>query len=92
MVREGLVCFFDGNEKIKLRFRLAGAGVGVGTCFYHIGNKTHTYKVVVENILLPKCLDFAHAMATMLATYYIFHVSRNIYVETTLIFFQKYKY
>ena len=28
MVREGLVCFFDGNEKIEPRFRLAGAGVG----------------------------------------------------------------
>ena len=92
MVREGLVCFFDENENFKPRFRLAGAGVGVRTCFYHIGNKTQTYKVLVENILLPKCLDFAHAMATMLATYYIFHVSRNKHVEITLIFFQKYKH
>ena len=87
MVREGLVCFFDENKKIKPRFRLAGAGVGVGTCFYHIGNKTQTYKVLVQNILLPNCLDFLHVMATMLATYYIFNVSRNKHVETTLIFF-----
>ena len=62
MVREGLVCFFDGNEEIKPRFRLAGAVVGVPTCLYHIGNKTQTYKVLVENMLLPKCLDFVHAM------------------------------
>ena len=31
MLREDLVCHFDGNEKMKSRIRLAGADVGAGT-------------------------------------------------------------
>ena len=31
MLREGAVCFFDGNEKMKLKIRRAGADVGAGT-------------------------------------------------------------
>ena len=92
MVREDLICFFNGNGKIKPRIRFAGAGVGAGTCFYHTGNKTQTCKVLVENIIVANCLDFVHAMAEMLATYYILNVSCNKPIDATLIFFQKYKH
>ena len=33
MVLEDLVCFFDGNEEIKPRIRLAGAGVRAASFF-----------------------------------------------------------
>ena len=91
MVLEDMVCFFDGNEEIKPRIRLAGAGVGAGTFSYHIGNKT-TYKFLVEDIIAANCLDFVHAMATMLTRYFVFNMSCDKPVDTTLIFFQKYKY
>ena len=31
MLREDTVCIFDGNEKMQLRIRRAGAAVGAGT-------------------------------------------------------------
>ena len=68
-LREDPVCLFDGNEKKQPRVRLTSADVGAGTCFYHIGNKTQTYEVLVENIIVANCQDVVHAMATMLATY-----------------------
>ena len=89
MLREDPIYLFGGNEKMQRRIRLAGADVGAGTYFYHIGNKTQTYEVLAENIILESCLDFVHAMFTMLATYYIFSVSYNKSVDATLIFLQK---
>ena len=50
-----------------------------------MGNKTQTYEVLVENIIIANCLDFLHAMATMLATY-IFDVSRDKPVDATVFF------
>ena len=50
-----------------------------------MGNKTQTYEVLVENIIMANCLDFLHAMATMLATY-IFDVSRDKPVDATVFF------
>ena len=56
-----------------------------------MGSKTQTYEVLVENIIVENCLDFVHAMVTMLATY-IFDVLYDKPVDGTVIFFQKYIY
>ena len=92
ILREDTVCLFNRNEKMKPRIRPAGADVGAGTQLHHIGKKTQTYKVPVKNIIVANWLDFAHAMATMLATYYIFNVLCDKSVDATPIFFQKYTY
>ena len=92
MLREDPLCVFDGKEKMQPRIRLAGADAGGGTCFYHIGNKTQTQEVLVQNIIVANCLDFVRATSTMLATQYIFNVPYDKSVEATLIFFQNYTY
>ena len=55
---------------------------GDGTCFYHIGSKTQTYEVLVENIIAT--------LIVTLATYIHFQCVARWICCVTLIFFQKY--
>ena len=44
----------------------------------------------MENISVVHCLEFAHILATILETYYIFNVTWYKSVNETLTVFQKY--
>ena len=89
MLREDPVCLFDGNKKIQPRIRLAGADIGAGTCFYHIGNKTQTYKSLVEWTLYmqwPRCWQhtaFSVCRRINLLTRLSFSSRNILYILTT---------
>ena len=55
-----------------------------------MANNRQSYEFLVENISAAHCLQFAYAVAAMIATNYIFTVSNNKSIIAALFLSQKY--
>lgn len=82
--------FWDILQDDPTQPRIYLSDPNIDASFILMANNRQSYEFLVENISAAHCLQFAYAVAAMIATNYIFTVSNNKSIIAALFLSQKY--